>query len=273
MHARRTVTRAATAARGRDAGNTRAAAVGRTGNGHVAEDWTYKMADLCRLTGMPRQSVHFYINEGLVPPGRKTGRNSARYGDVHVERIRIVRQLQDERFMPLKAIRAVLDGRDDAFTPAQRGFMVDIKRRLSSTLAKPRDGKRRVDARALLSRHGLDERDLDDLVRSRVVEVETGPRDSLRVSSEDAWVFEMLGNVRRAGFAHDLGFDDVLLRVYERAVASLVEREWRAVSRRLESLPPDRVAAMLETAMPLVHEFFARYHAKKVRDFFTTMAG
>jgi DNA-binding transcriptional MerR regulator len=237
------------------------------------DDWPYKMADLCRLTGMPRQAVHFYIHEGLVPPGRKTGRNTARYGEVHVERIRIVRQLQSERFMPLKAIRAVLDGQDDAFTPAQRGFIVDVKRRLSSTLAKPLDGRRRVDARALLARNGLGPADLDDLERSGMIEVERGPRGSVRVASDDAWAFEMLGNVRRAGFAHDLGFDDRFLRLYERAVAALVGREWRAVRGRLSSLPPDRVAAMLEAAMPLVHEFFARYHAKKVRDFFATMAG
>jgi DNA-binding transcriptional MerR regulator len=237
------------------------------------EEWPYKMADVCRLTGMPRQAIHFYIHEGLVPPGRKTGRNNARYGDAHVERIRIVRQLQNERFMPLKAIRAVLDGRDDEFTPEQRGFLVDVKRRLTSTLARPRDKQRRVDARALLARHGLDSRDLDDLVRSRLIEVEEGPRGSLRVSADDSWAFEMLGEVRKAGFAHDLGFDAELLRVYERAVTSLVDREWRALSARLATLPSDRVAGMLETAMPLVHEFFARYHAKKVRDFFASMAG
>lgn len=237
------------------------------------DDWPYKMADLCRLTGMPRQAVHFYIHEGLVPPGHKTGRNTARYGDVHVERIRIVRQLQNERFMPLKAIRAVLDGRDDAFTPEQLGFLVDVKRRLSSTLARPRDARRRVDVRPLLARSGLDADDLEDLARSGVIEVERGARGALRVGADDAWAFEMLGAVRRAGFARDLGFDHKFLRLYERAVSSLVQREWRAATERLSGLPPGRVAPMLEAAMPLVHEFFARYHAKKVRDFFAAMTG
>jgi DNA-binding transcriptional MerR regulator len=195
------------------------------------ETWSYKMADLCRLTGMPRQAIHFYIREGLVPAGRKTGRNNARYGDVHVERIRVVRQLQNERFMPLKAIRAVLDGRDDAFTPEQRGFLVDIKRRLATTRARPRDKSRRVDARVLLARHGLDEHDFDDLVRAGVIATEAGPRGTVRVSLDDAWAFELLGEVRKAGFARALGFDARLLKV------------------------------------------FARYHAKKVRDFFDTMTG
>ena len=37
----------------------------------------YRMKDLCELTGLPRQVIHFYIQQGLVPPGVKTGRNMA----------------------------------------------------------------------------------------------------------------------------------------------------------------------------------------------------
>jgi DNA-binding transcriptional MerR regulator len=232
--------------------------------------WPYKMADLCRLTKLPRQAIHFYIHEGLVPPGRKIGRNNSRYGPVHLERIRIVRQLQNERFMPLKAIRAAIDGRDEEFTPEQLGLLGEVKRRLASTPAKPRARGRRVDVHALLVRHGLDPRDLADLAGAGIVEVERGPRATLRVAADDAWAFELLGHVRRAGFTHDLGFDARLLRIYERAVSSLVEREWRALSRPLSALPPDTVAAMLEKAMPLVHEFFSRYHAKKMRDSFAS---
>jgi DNA-binding transcriptional MerR regulator len=236
-----------------------------------ANAWPYKMRDLGRLTGMPRQAIHFYIHEGLIPPGRKTGRNTARYGEVHVERIRLVKQLQNERFMPLKAIRAVLDGRDDAFTPEQRDLLLEVKQRLASSIARPTARQARVDARALLVRHGLGEGDLDDMIRSRVIELQRGPRGKLTVPADEAWVFEILGQVRSAGFTRELGFDAKLLRIYARAVATLVDREKRMIAERLVKLPPDRVAAMLEKAMPLVNEFFARYHAQKVRDFFASI--
>jgi DNA-binding transcriptional MerR regulator len=229
--------------------------------------WPYKMADLSRLTGMPRQAIHFYIQQGLVPPGHKTGRNTARYGELHVERIRVVKELQAERFMPLKAIRAVLDGRDDEFTPAQRSLLVEVKQRLAGSLAKARDDGKRLDADLLLSQCGLDRKDLSDMVGTGVVEVQRGPRGERLVSTDDAWAFELLGQVRRAGFTRKLGFDAKLLRIYSDAVSALVEQETRVLADRLDKLPPERVAAMLEQAMPLVHQFFARYHAKKVRDF------
>jgi DNA-binding transcriptional MerR regulator len=233
----------------------------------AARPWPYKMADLCRLSGMPRQAIHFYIQQGIVPPGHKTGRNTARYGEVHVERIRVVKELQAERFMPLKAIRAVLDGHDEAFTPAQRTLLVEVKQRLAGSLAKARDDGKRVDADGLLSQSGLDRRDLADMVGSGVIEVQRGPRGERFVSGDDVWAFELLGQVRRAGFTRKLGFDAKLLAIYAETVSSLVEQETRVLAERLDKLPPDRVAAMLEQAMPLVHQFFARFHAKKVRDF------
>jgi DNA-binding transcriptional MerR regulator len=237
----------------------------------AAEAWPYKMADLSRLAGMPRQAIHFYIRQGLVPPGHKTGRNTARYGEVHVERIRVIRELQAEHFIPLKAIRAVIDGKDDAFTPAQRLLFVEVKQRLAATLARDPDKADRIDAETLLVRHGLDRKDLAELEEARVVAVRRGPRRKRTVSAEDAWAFELLGEVRRAGFTRKLGFDAKLFGIYERAVSDLVERETRLLAERLDKLPPDKVAPMLEQAMPLVHQFFARFHAKKVRDFFATL--
>ena len=35
-------------------------------------EWSLKMKDLCELTGLPRQAVHFYIQEGLVPEGDRS---------------------------------------------------------------------------------------------------------------------------------------------------------------------------------------------------------
>ena len=65
--------------------------------------WCYRMKDLCESSGLPRQAIHFYIQQGLLPPGRKTGRNMAWYTDEHIERLRLIKKLQHEQFLPLKA--------------------------------------------------------------------------------------------------------------------------------------------------------------------------
>lgn len=98
-----------------------------------------RMKDLCEATGLPRQAIHFYIHEGLLPPGHKTGRNMAFYGDEHVARLKLIKNLQHERFLPLKAIKALLDGQESQFSGAQRRLLGEIKQRFTtSSLAHTR---------------------------------------------------------------------------------------------------------------------------------------
>ena len=60
-------------------------------------EFPFKMKDLCERTGLERQVIHFYIQQGLLPEGKKTGRNMAYYGEQHVERVKLIRKLQHER--------------------------------------------------------------------------------------------------------------------------------------------------------------------------------
>jgi DNA-binding transcriptional MerR regulator len=85
------------------------------------------MRDLCQATGLERQTIHFYIQEGLLPEGKKTGRNMAYYGEDHLERLRLIKKLQEERFLPLRAIRAVLGGKSGGFSKEQRKLLADVK--------------------------------------------------------------------------------------------------------------------------------------------------
>lgn len=231
----------------------------------------YRMKDLCEKTGLPRQVVHFYIQQGLVPEGHKTGRNMAYYGEEHVERILLVRKLQHERFLPLKAIRALLEQREEAFTAAQRTQLRDIQAYLGPAL-RPREGRpATIDARAVLDRLGLDQDDLDGMVEIGLLATVTGDDGRALISDDDTWLLEHWAEVRRAGLTRELGFTTRDLAPYEAAIASMLQYETQMVASRAAHLPPERVAAMLERAMPLIHTFLARYHTARARDFFAML--
>jgi DNA-binding transcriptional MerR regulator len=55
-----------------------------------------------------KETVHFYIREGLLPKPLKKGRNIAEYDDSYVERIRFIKELQDRHFLPLAVIKNIL---------------------------------------------------------------------------------------------------------------------------------------------------------------------
>lgn len=233
----------------------------------------YKMKDLCELTGLDRQAIHFYIQQGLVPEGEKTGRNMAYYGPEHLERIRLVRRLQHERFLPLKAIRAVIDGDEGAFTPEQRGLLSELRPRLAAVLGDegPATATATVPLGPLLAAHDLTRAEaqaIADLGLLALVDAGGEPR----IAGRDAWILETWGALRKAGFSRALGFDAADLAIYEDAAARLVDAEVRMLMPRLAHLPADEVAAMVERALPLVSAFVVRLHLAKVRDFFASLA-
>lgn len=97
-----------------------------------ADPTTLKMRDLCDATGLNRQAIHFYIQQGLLPPGEKTGRNTATYTPAHLERLQLIRRLQHERFLPLEVIKDLLSAREDRYSDTQRGFLRRLRARLKA---------------------------------------------------------------------------------------------------------------------------------------------
>ena len=63
------------------------------------------MKQLVEGAGVHRQTIHFYLREGVLPPPSDRGRGHARYGEQHLALLKLVREMRDERGMSLDAIR------------------------------------------------------------------------------------------------------------------------------------------------------------------------
>src|SRR5919197_1027898 len=72
-------------------------------------DSLLRISELAERSGVPVATIRHYLREGLLPEPVKTSRNMAYYPPEFVERIRLIKQLQEERFMPLKLIKSVLE--------------------------------------------------------------------------------------------------------------------------------------------------------------------
>lgn len=237
--------------------------------GRAKAPFTYKMKDLVEASGLPRQAIHFYIQEGLLPAGKKTGRNMAFYTEAHLTRLALIKKLQHERFLPLKAIKAVLDGREGEYTAEQRGFLAEVRDRMT-----PRDqpaGGKPVDAEEIVTRFGLDPEDIERAIALGLVGSAPDASGRHRLTEDDLPIYQLFAELRRAGFTRELGFTLDELAFYEGHVERLVGEEFRLLWRRLSHLPPEEAAGMIERALPIVHAMLARYHEKKVRDLFASI--
>jgi AcrR family transcriptional regulator len=72
-----------------------------------------RIAELERLSGMPRATIHFYLREGLLHQPMKTGKTMAYYNTTHLHKLTYI-QKSRERGTPLVAIRGELAAIDPA---------------------------------------------------------------------------------------------------------------------------------------------------------------
>jgi len=72
-----------------------------------------RMSALSRTTGVPVATVKYYLREGLLAPGERTGVNQAEYGDGHVRRLRLIRALVEIGNVRLQDVGAILTAVDD----------------------------------------------------------------------------------------------------------------------------------------------------------------
>jgi DNA-binding transcriptional MerR regulator len=237
-------------------------------NGRRGAAQRYKMKQLVDATGLPRQAIHFYIQEGLVPAGKKTGKNMAWYSDEHLSRLLIIKKLQHERFLPLKVIKAVLDGRETSYSADQRTFLEEVRGQLGSQLAPKTGPAGVVDADAAIERLELVREDLDRAIELELISVVVAEDGRRMMDESKVWLLEHFASLRKIGFSRELGFTVDELAFYDEHMQKLVDTEVGLLYRHIRHLPPARVAELIESGLPLVHSLIARLHDTKIRELF-----
>jgi DNA-binding transcriptional MerR regulator len=76
-----------------------------------------RIAELSRDSGVSVPTIKYYLREGLLRPGTRSGRNQADYGEAHSHRLRLIRALADVGELPIATIRDVIEAIEDPALP------------------------------------------------------------------------------------------------------------------------------------------------------------
>lgn len=76
-----------------------------------------RISDLSSSTGISIATIKFYLREGLLQPGVRTGRNQARYTAEHRRRLILIRTLTAVAQLDLNSVRILLAAVDDRAFP------------------------------------------------------------------------------------------------------------------------------------------------------------
>jgi DNA-binding transcriptional MerR regulator len=210
-----------------------------------------RIGELAEASGVPVPTIKHYLREGLLPEPVKTSRNMAYYPPQFVERIRLIKQLQEERFMPLRAIKSVLD--ED---PERARALLELEDRiLDRALAGERT---RTSAAEVRERYGMPKEVLD-----RLEELEILSPNSRGYSPSDVKIIEAISRFRAGGYDEEIGFTVYDTLRYKSALEDLVREEVGIVMDRLAGeVSPERVVEMLEAGAQPLQDLIAALHTK-----------
>ena len=210
-----------------------------------------KMSELVEASGVPAATIKHYLREGLLPEPIKTSRNMAWYRPETVERISLIRRLQEERFMPLKAIRAVLDEDSE-----QAVALLDVE---DSILERALSGDRTRTGPAEIRRaYGIPAEVLD-----RLAEIGILTPNSRGYSPEDVRIIEAISRFRAGGYDEQTGFTVYDTLRYRSTLEELVREEVDVLMERLgDELSDEQARRLIESGVEPLRDFIAALHTK-----------
>jgi DNA-binding transcriptional MerR regulator len=171
-----------------------------------------------------------------------------------VERIQLIKQLQEDRYLPLKVIRELLESGDG--DPDRLRALIDLEDRiLERTLAGER---KRVSAREVRKRYDMPKEVLD-----RLAELEVLSPDGRGYSPSDVRIVEAISRFRAGGYDERIGFTVYDTLLYKRALEGLVKEEVDVLMERLAGeMDTDRAVELIEAGAQPLQDLIAALHTK-----------
>ena len=179
-----------------------------------------KMSELAERSGVSTGTIKHYLREGLLGEGDdivRTSRNMAYYPPEYVERIKLIKHLQEDRFMPLRVIKDQIIERAVAQREGDRVSAAEVRRRY----------------------------DVPRNVLDRLAELGVLTPSARGYDADDVKIIEAIARFRAGGYDEQLGFTVFDTLRYREALQPLVEEEVRTLLDRLAKVGVDRAVEIV----------------------------
>jgi DNA-binding transcriptional MerR regulator len=218
-----------------------------------------KMSELAERSGVSAGTIRYYLREGLLGDGAdivRTSRNMAWYPPAYVERIALIKRLQEERYLPLRVIRGALDQ-----SPERVGALIELQDRIIEHAVQSAAADERVSRRRAAARYGVPVNVLKRLEELEVLSPGRGGYDA-----DDLQIIEAIASFRAGGYEEALGFTVHETLRYREALEPLVEAEVAALLERLAGeVDVERAIELVQAGAEPLRELVGAMHSKLLR--------
>jgi DNA-binding transcriptional MerR regulator len=221
-----------------------------------AENGLLKMSELAERSGVSPGTIRYYLREGLLGDGRdivRTSRNMAYYPPDYVERIALIKRLQEERFMPLRVIRGAL--RED---PDRMRALIELEDRIIERAVASAEDQGRISRKVAAERYGVPRNVLD-----RLADIGVLTPNARGYDRDDVAIIEAIASFRAGGYDEALGFTVYDTLRYREALEPLVHAEVRALLERLAGeVEVERAMEIITAGTEPLRELIGAMHSK-----------
>jgi DNA-binding transcriptional MerR regulator len=215
-----------------------------------------KMGELAERSGVSAGTIRYYLREGLLGDGAdilRTSRNMAYYPPSYVQRIELIKRLQEERFMPLRVIRGALQ--ED---PERVLALIELEDRILERALNSAEESRRSSLKSVSERYEIPRNVLERLADIGVLTPGKGGYDQ-----EDVRIIEAIASFRAGGYEEALGFTVYDTLRYREALEPLVREEVRALLDRLAGeVEVERAMEIVAAGVEPLRELLGAMHSK-----------
>jgi DNA-binding transcriptional MerR regulator len=215
-----------------------------------------KMSELAERTGVSAGTIRYYLREGLLGEGEeivRTSRNMAYYPPEYVQRIALIKRLQEKRFMPLRVIKGTLE--DD---PGRVHALIELEDRILERALASAEQSRRVSLKTVRERYQIPRNVLDRLAEIGVLTPARGGYDQ-----DDVKIIEAIASFRAGGYEEALGFTVYDTLRYREALEPLVREEVAALLDRLAGeVDVERAMEIVAAGVEPLRELLGAMHSK-----------
>ncbi|MBO0767735.1 MAG: MerR family transcriptional regulator [Solirubrobacterales bacterium] len=214
-----------------------------------------KISELAERSGVSAATIKYYLREGVLGPEDgviRTAPNMAWYPPEFVERVQLVKRLQEERFMPLRVIRELIS--DD---PSQAAKLIELEDRILARATEAGESRR------VSRKHVRETYDLPDVVLERLEEIGVLSPNKRGYDHDDIAIIEAISRFRAGGYEQTLGFTVYDTLRYREALAPLVQDEVNVLMARLAAqVELDRAVEIVESGVDPLRDLLGAMHSK-----------
>lgn len=222
-----------------------------------------KMKELEEKSGIGRETIRYYIREGLLPEPDRPKTNVAIYSEDHLRRLDLIRTLQRERFLPLGVIRKLIEeagDREPDMVPGLFGFEIMLADQLGAESTRSP-----VEVEKLAEDSGMPMEEIHAIADEGIITLSQSPGGKVVVSAQDAGIISNWAKVQALGFSSDKGYGVDYLRKYNVLAEALGDLDVTAFYERLaDNVDTDKASAMSAAAIPQSLEVFGHLRIKAI---------